>query len=234
MPDPTKRSPPVRVAAPLETKWPCPVCVGAPMNKVYIEGQGAALTLDYCTRCGGLWFDRGEVGQLAKREPAVLHRYVADRGARIRPPCLGCFAPLDRDAETCPACGHRNVLDCPVCDEPMERRAHAGLVLDLCRRCHGVWFDNAELSAIWRANLAAAAASTRSRRTGKASKALAVGGDVLVEAMFWSPNLVIYGGMAAGEAVGAAGGVAVEVVGKAAEGVFSVVMEIIAGLFDGL
>src|SRR5688572_32752182 len=27
--------------------------------------------------------------------------------------------------------GHRNVLDCPVCDRPMERRPHAGLVLDL-------------------------------------------------------------------------------------------------------
>jgi hypothetical protein len=199
------------------------------MEKARLEGSGGGLTLDYCTRCGGLWFDRGEVGQLAQRKPTAIRQFVPERAERVRPPCPGCHAPLDRDAEKCPACGQRNVLDCPVCDEPMERRAHAGLVLDLCKRCHGVWFDNAELSAIWRVNLAAATASARSRRGGRAGEGLAVGGDVLLHAMFWTPDLVLYGGMAAGQAAGAAA----EVAGNAAEGVFSMVMEIISGLFDG-
>ena len=199
------------------------------MDKVSVDDGATAITLDYCPRCGGLWFNRGEVGQLARRQPATLHAHVPVRAEPLRPPCPGCLTPLDRDAERCAACGRRNVLDCPVCDVTMERRAHAGLVLDLCARCHGVWFDNAELSAIWRLNLAAATESAKSRRTGRGAEALAVGGDVLVHAMFWTPDLVVYGGMAAGHAAGAAA----EVVGSAAEGVFATVMEIIAGLFDG-
>src|SRR5262245_28137369 len=103
----------------------------------------------------------------------------------------------------------------------MDRRAQAGLVLDFCRRCQGVWFDNAELSAIWRMNMAAMNA-----RRGGGSEALAVAGDTMMSAMFWTPDLVVYGGMAAAQA----GGAALEVAGSAAEGVFSMIMEIISGL----
>lgn len=208
----------------LETRWPCPVCVGVLMEKKPIGAGAATLVLDFCPRCGGLWFDRGEVGQLAGRPEASLRGLIIKETDRVRPPCHGCQAPLDRDAEKCPACGHKNVLRCPVCDRTMERRPHAGLVLDLCAHCQGVWFDNAELSAIWRTNFAAAAA----KRQGSGGEALAVGGDVLLTTMFWAPDLVIYGGMAAGHAAGAV----VEVAGSAASGVFETVMEIISGLFD--
>jgi Zn-finger nucleic acid-binding protein len=221
MPDP---NPPLRVVRrerPIETRWPCPVCLGVTMEKGQVGRGATATTVDYCTRCGGLWFDRGEVGQVARTRPAELRELVPERIERVRPPCHGCQTPLDRDAEKCPVCGRRNVLKCPVCDETMERRAHGGVVLDLCRRCHGVWFDNAELSAIYRLNLDAA-------RRGRGADALSVGGDVLVSAMFWTPDLVVYGGMAAGHAVGAAA----EVAGSAAEGVFSMIMEIIGSLFD--
>ena len=225
---PTVPIKPLERMGPIETRWPCPVCVGVAMEKAPLGGKAAGLTIDYCPRCGGLWFDRGEVGQLAQRAPAVLREFVDARVDRVRPPCQGCLAPLDRDAERCPACGHHNILDCPVCDRPMERRAHAGLVLDLCAKCHGVWFDNAELSAIWRMNVVAATTRARSGRRGRGAEAASVGGDVLLGAMFWTPDLVLYGGMAAGHAAGAAA----EVVGSAAEGVFATIMEIISGLFE--
>jgi Zn-finger nucleic acid-binding protein len=231
MPDPIRRTVAVRRNRPLETRWPCPVCVGAVMEKIELEGQGNALTLDYCPRCGGLWFDRGEVGQLATRKASSLQSYVPERTERIRPLCIECHTPIDRDAETCEACGRRNALNCPVCDEVMDRRAHAGLILDFCKRCHGVWFDNAELSSIWRVNLAKASANV-SRSRG--ATAVAATGDVLVEAMFWSPHLVLHAGVAVGQAAGSVAGAAGEVIGDAAEGVFSTIMEIIAGLFDGL
>lgn len=227
-PEPSNPAKPLKLVGPIETRWPCPVCVGVAMEKAQLGGKAGGLTIDYCPRCGGLWFDRGEVGQLAQRAPAVIREFVTERVDRVRPPCQSCLAPLDRDAEKCPACGHRNVLDCPVCDRPMERRPHAGLVLDLCTKCHGVWFDNAELSAIWRMNVAAATTRARSGRRGRGAEAASVGGDVLLSAMFWTPDLVLYGGMAAGHAAGAAA----EVVGSAAEGVFATIMEIISGLFE--
>ena len=227
-PESNKPAAPLEHVGSFETRWPCPVCVGVAMAKAPLGGNAGGLTIDYCPRCGGLWFDRGEVGQLAQRAPAVIREFVPDRADRVRPPCQSCHAPLDRDLEKCPACGHHNVLDCPVCDRPMERRAHVGLVLDLCAKCHGVWFDNAELSAIWRMNVAAATSRMRSKRGGRGAEAASVGGDVLLSAMFWTPDLVLYGGMAAGHAAGAA----VEVVGSAAEGVFATIMEIISGLFE--
>jgi Zn-finger nucleic acid-binding protein len=221
----------VRARAPgagrgLETRWPCPVCVGVMMEKKRIDGRAGSLTLDFCPRCGGMWFDRGEVGSLAQRDSSAIQPLLIDAAARVRPPCQGCGTPLDRNAKKCEVCGRRNVLSCPVCDETMERREHDGLVLDACRRCQGVWFDNAELSAIWRLKLAEATGAAR--RAGRGSDVAAIGGDVLLNAMFWTPDLVVYGGMAAGHAAGAAA----EVVGTAAGGVFEAVMEIISGLFE--
>jgi Zn-finger nucleic acid-binding protein len=215
---------------PLETRWPCPVCVGVLMEKKHFDGPSGSLTLDFCPRCGGMWFDRGEVGQLARRQQSALRGIIIERADRVRPPCQECQAPLDRDAEKCGACGRANILDCPVCDRPMERRAHTGLMLDICRHCQGVWFDNAELTTIWRLNMAAATAK-RSRLGavgGAVGGAAEVGGDVLLHTLFWAPDLVVYGGMAAGHAAGAV----VEVAGSAAEGVFSTIMEIIGGLFE--
>jgi len=204
------------------------------MDKVHIRDRSGTLTLDTCPRCGGLWFERGEVGQLSARKPSAIHMHVPTRADRVRPPCLGCHAPLDRDAEKCQACGERNVLHCPACDREMDRREHAGLILDFCRHCHGVWFDNAELSAIWRLNIAATGGKLPSSRRMSGTDIAAATADGLVEAMFWSPHLVVYGGAAVIDVVGHAAGPAAEAIGGAAEGVFSAVMDIISGLFDGL
>lgn len=216
---------PVAPARPLETRWPCPVCVGVLMEKKHIDGPGYGLTIDFCPRCGGLWFDRGEVGELARRDRSALRGMVVDPSVRINPPCHECQAPLDRNAEKCAACGHKNVIACPVCDRTMERRPVDGLILDVCKNCQGVWFDNAELTAIWRLNLAAA---TNKRRVA-AVGGLDAGGDILFTAMFWTPDLVIYGGAAAGQAIGSVAGAAAE----AGQGVFEAIFEIISGLFEG-
>lgn len=116
-------------------------------------------------------------------------------------------------------------------------------MLDVCARCHGVWFDHSELKAVWEMNLAAAAQGAR--RSGRGTHALAVGGDVLLETLFWAPGLVVNGTLAATHAAGTAiqslghvassgaiGGAA-EVAGQAAEGVFETILEIIGGIFDG-
>ena len=51
----------VRGRGPIETKLPCPVCL-IMMDKAQVKGRGGVLTLDHCSRCGGVWFGRGTGG----------------------------------------------------------------------------------------------------------------------------------------------------------------------------
>jgi Zn-finger nucleic acid-binding protein len=191
------------------------------MEKKHVSGPGSGMTLDFCPRCGGIWFDRGEATEVARQDASVLKGMILDPTLRINPPCPKCRTPLDRNADKCGVCGRKNVLRCPVCDREMERRPVHGVTLDLCRNCQGVWFDNAELTSIWRMNTMTLA---RQRR-GTASAAA----DIALETMFWAPDLVYYGGAAAAEGLGAAASVA----GDAAEGIFSAIADLIGGLFDG-
>jgi Zn-finger nucleic acid-binding protein len=229
--------------APLEARLPCPVCLGVMMEKVHV-GQGAGrLTLDHCTRCGGAWFEKGEPQHLARFTPADLAKVIPPRQQLAVTPCHGCFTPLHRDAEKCVVCGAANELRCPACDKTMQRATHAGVTLDVCARCKGVWFDHAELRSVW----SLAVARLDPKRGSRAGDALAVGGDVLLESLFWAPGLTIHAGAAVvqgiGSAAGALGSVSAEgaahaalagaeAVGGAAEGVFSFIMELIASIFD--
>ena len=106
----------------------------------------------------------------------------------------------------------------------MKRLATNGLVLDACERCQGVWFDNKELAAVWKLSIDAATA----RRSSRAGDALAVGGDVLLNTMFWAPGLVIDGAIGAAQV----GGAALEAAGGAAEGVFEAILGFISSLFE--
>lgn len=215
----------VSIAPPraLEARLPCPVCALA-MEKARLAGNQRALTLDHCTRCGGVWFDRGEVTELAAHPPAELWAIVTQRQERVNPPCHKCGAPLGRDHAPCLACGHVNDLACPTCDERMSRRESGGLTLDVCPRCRGVWFDHHELAMIWQRNLDQVVA----RRSVGESSALGAGVEVLGHAALWSPGLVVEG--AAGLAH--LGGAAINIVGEAAGAVFEAVVEIIASIFD--
>ncbi|MDB4878981.1 MAG: Zn-finger nucleic acid-binding protein [Gemmatimonadetes bacterium] len=233
-----------RIAPPtLETRLPCPVCLGVMMEKLVIGGAGAGLTVDHCGRCGGVWFEQGEARQLSRLEPSELWKHIPPRQSAPTPPCHGCHAPLDRGAAKCAVCGRANTLPCPACERTMERRQHGTLTLDVCARDRGVWFDHAELRSVWSLALERVDAGQRDR----GRQALAVGGDVLLESLFWAPGLTLHAGAAvvqgAGSVVSAAGGVsaegaaaaatgAVDMIGGAAQGVFEFVMEMIGGIFD--
>ena len=218
-----------------ETRWPCPVCLGATMEKVSVAGPDA-LTLDHCPRCGGVWLDAGEVPRLRARTSDALWSRV-DRREPPSPRCHACHALLGSDADACPACGHRVSLLCPPCSHPMERGRHGELTLDVCRRCRGVWFDHHELDALWKLELGEAALR---RRTGDGQ--IDAASDVLLHTLFFAPDLMFYGAYAATEVVAAgARGVAhapeavtaaVEVAGAAAEGVFEAIVEAVASIFD--
>jgi Zn-finger nucleic acid-binding protein len=226
----------------IEPRYPCPVCLGVRLEKARVGARGE-LVLDSCSRCGGIWFELGEVQRLKRHRPHALWDRVALRDEEFRMQCHGCHAPMDRNATACPACNWRNTIDCPVCQRPMEPQAHEGLRLDVCRDCKGVWFDHIELAAIWNLTLDASR-PRRARGAGGVTPSAAAedGAVVLVHALAYSPELVLYGARAAGYAVSAsaealahapaaAAGV-VAGVGEAAESVFEAILDIVSGLFS--
>jgi Zn-finger nucleic acid-binding protein len=227
----------------IEPRYPCPVCLGVRLEKTRVGTRGE-LVLDSCSRCGGIWFELGEVQHLTRHRPQALWDRVARRDEPFRMQCHACHAPMDRNAANCPTCDWRNAIDCPICDRTMHAEVHDGLRLDVCRTCKGVWFDHVELAAIW--NLALERATRRPRGTGLPSRrgmdVTEDGAIALTYALVYSPEIVVYGARAAGYAVTAAAeGLAsapeaaaglASGVGEAAASVFESVLEIISGLFS--
>jgi Zn-finger nucleic acid-binding protein len=231
-------------ARPFEARLPCPVCIGAQMQKLVLGKPPKLLVLDHCTRCGGIWFERGEPQRLSWHPPAALWQVAPPRSLIIRPPCHGCGTPLDRDHSDCGACGRANEIACPSCDRPTRRVRTDGLTLDVCDSCKGAWFDHTELRSIWTLKFNEI---NRRGRTGERS-ALADGGSLLVESMIWMPDATFYAAdtviSGAGNLLGAASDVVVAggaadaasgilgAAGDAAESVFEAVAEILGGLFN--
>jgi Zn-finger nucleic acid-binding protein len=227
----------------------CPVCLGTTMARVSI-GPRSELQVDHCRRCGGFWLEHGEVQRLRALRESSLWAAVARRPAPFHMRCHDCHGLLDRAEEACPSCGWKNSLSCPACDRPMLAEAHAGLRLDVCRECRGVWFDHQELAEIWKDSFDTSL-RTRRKDPGAVVAAGDVAGDVLLNSLFFAPDLVFYGARAVGQAatasadmvanlpgaIGAAPEVAaaaVEAAGEAAGSVFEIIVNIIAGIFDGL
>ena len=232
----------------MEARHPCPVCLGVLMEKVTIATGEAAeatapsnLVLDHCGRCGGVWFEMGEVQHLRRCDPASLWETIAQRDGIHSMQCHSCTAHVPRNVDTCPACGWKVELDCPICQKKMEVSDQAGLRLDYCRGCKGVWFDHDELAAIWNLEVAALA----ERRRGNAAE----GSLSVVDALMYDPFTMYYGIHAAGymvggainaashlpEAIGAAPEMIGEAAGAAADvasSLFETIVEIISSLFE--
>lgn len=222
-----------------EARYPCPVCLGVKMEKVTLAAPGgsSALTLDHCSRCGGVWFEKGEVQLLRRTDATELWRAIVQREGVHSMQCHSCRSHLARSETVCSACGWKVELDCPVCDRPMRIAEQNGLRLDYCTHCQGVWFDHDELTGIWKMEVDALV-----RRRG--SRALDTAGDVvLLDVLLYDPFVMYYGIHAAGHAAGAAanalaGSGSVEVIGEVAgaagevaSGLFATIVEIIGGLF---
>lgn len=206
------------------------------MEKVALGRPGKRLVLDHCSRCGGVWFEKGEPQRLTLHSPAELWKYIPPRAHIIRPPCHGCGTPMGRDCHECAVCQRANEIACPACDVKTERVLTDGLTLDVCARCKGVWFDHEELRSIWKLKL-----NEMARRNAPAETSERA--SLLVESLLWAPDLVVYGSHAIGETLNAVGHLAasggteaasglLSAVGEASESAFEAIAEILGGLFS--
>ncbi len=216
-----------------EPRYPCPVCLGVRMVKQQI-GKTEELLLDHCQRCGGIWFDYGEVQQLHRCRPQALWRQIDLRQEAYRMQCHACHAHIERNASTCPICGWNNVIDCPVCNHPLQPTTNHGLKLDLCQTCKGVWFDHIELAEIWNLELATLA---KKRQHLVSSPPLAAGNDTLffLDVLSYSPDLAVYGAEAlvqSGQTIVASSAEALAQIPEAASSSIEVAGDLAGNVFE--
>jgi len=217
----------------VEPRYPCPVCLGSHLEKTGV-GRAEELELDHCRRCGGVWFELGEIQRLRHQPSRAFWGRVSPHPPDARPLCHSCHTPIDRNAHECASCGAHNIIDCPVCQQPLEAQTYQDIRLDVCKSCRGVWFDHAELAAIWKLSLEAGV--TRRGKHGLATNA-DVPGLLVVDALIFMPDVLFLGARAAGYALSGAAeavtssGVA-DGVADAAGSVFEAILEIIGGIFS--
>jgi len=240
----------------LEPHYPCPVCLGVKMAKVRL-GSEPKLVIDHCKRCGGTWFDEGEVPKLRQIDEKKVRQKIELDARERAMRCQSCDAMIDRNVAKCPACGWKNVIDCPICQRPMQHVLYQGkLHLDACKHCRGVWFDRIELVELW--NLSAKIPPVPGSR-----KALSAGPVVAGPEVFDAFDMIILADLvsdaAVGDALAGAGhvgadvlahgggfladslsnapelaGAAVEGSAELASGMFEAIAEVIGAVFDAL
>jgi Zn-finger nucleic acid-binding protein len=104
----------------------CPVCKNA-MITLELED----VEVDYCTECGGIWLDAGELECLLgepEKAKQLLDSFTIDSQCTER------------------------IRQCPICDKKMQKITVGSsapvLLIDKCRRGDGLWFDQGELNDI--------------------------------------------------------------------------------------
>jgi Zn-finger nucleic acid-binding protein len=91
----------------------CPKCSDSLLIKILGD-------LDFCSRCCGIWFDKGETAKFFTLSQDIL------------------------DAEALAQTAEKKGLRCPRCEQELAEFNYVDgleLRLDYCAACRGLWFD---------------------------------------------------------------------------------------------
>jgi Zn-finger nucleic acid-binding protein len=107
----------------------CPRCDVATALQRFGEAE-----MDVCQRCGGMFFEQGELSRAATPTAGDIEYSTID---------LDSFEHDD----------HFGLIICPRCrgDQQMKKvefNIHTGIILDYCDGCRGFWLDGRELNRI--------------------------------------------------------------------------------------
>ncbi len=100
----------------------CPVCKH-PMIILEFE----KVETDYCPGCEGIWLDAGELELLledSKEKDELIHSFTDAKNVKEKK------------------------RRCPICNKKMEKTLVSkdhDIVLDECKKGHGLWFDRGEI-----------------------------------------------------------------------------------------
>ena len=104
----------------------CPVCENA---MITLELQ--QVEIDFCSECSGIWLYAGELEMLLTNP---------DKTAKL----LASFTQDTKSTE--------KTRKCPICRKKMQKvlvgTSRPKILLDKCKKDHGLWFDKGELQEI--------------------------------------------------------------------------------------
>jgi hypothetical protein len=86
--------------------------------------------IDYCLDCNGTWLDAGEL-ELLLEDRQLVEALLSQLNENQN---------LDKSNRKCPICSKKMEL--------ISLHGKADVVLDRCRRGHGLWFDKGELEQV--------------------------------------------------------------------------------------
>lgn len=120
------------VVTPNSQRW-CPCCKETELETIDV-GKGNPFYIEKCSKCGGLFFDNGELESILEQE--VSHVYHVDKDKLVQ--------LLEEVSDESFEIVYRS---CPVCKAMMQRKnfgAKSGVIIDQCAQ-HGIWLDSGEL-----------------------------------------------------------------------------------------
>lgn len=90
--------------------------------------------IDFCTGCGGIWLDEGEIKALAAMPAEALNqvRSIDNQIASVNPVDPGAVDGIVD--KPCPACGGK-----------LTNAEFSGTNVEHCNGCHGIFVDRGEL-----------------------------------------------------------------------------------------
>jgi len=112
----------------------CPRCNIELTNKTILDFK-YFLNIDYCSSCGGIWLDNGELTRLEKTIEPTFYE--------IRK------TPNNQDQLEilkCPLCANSKIL------QKVQHPRDKHVILDYCPVCKGMWLDTGEIEAIRKEN----------------------------------------------------------------------------------
>jgi hypothetical protein len=88
--------------------------------------------IDHCFECGGIWLDSGELELLLEGKDETdehLSSFIVDKNCK------------------------EEKIKCPICNKKMDKILYGNhngkdVLVDKCKRNHGIWFDDGELEQI--------------------------------------------------------------------------------------
>jgi len=104
----------------------CHEC-GCQTEEIDLHGE----KVDKCPSCGGLFFDKGELDN-------IIHLAEVFQMMKMD----------EEEIDSVPQHEHNRIVHCPHDNSAMTPKDIAGLTIDVCEECKGIWLDNGEITAL--------------------------------------------------------------------------------------